>query len=130
MVGSAMAWCHMLAGSWLVMMVARSPARSSITSSRSAAWSGGERADEQVIDDQDADAGPGGQQPGEPSVAAGDGQVVEHPRGAQVQRGVAGADGGVREGAGQVGLPAAGRYPRFRLVKATFLQVMSMLRLM
>ena len=26
MVGSAMAWCHIAIGSWLVMMVARSPA--------------------------------------------------------------------------------------------------------
>jgi len=43
---------------------------------------------------------------------------------------VAVADRGVGQGAGQVGLPGAGRYPRFWLVKAVLLQVISMLRLM
>jgi hypothetical protein len=38
-VGSPRASCHMATGSWLVTMVERSPTRSSITSSTSAAWS-------------------------------------------------------------------------------------------
>ena len=37
-VGSPSPSCHRATGSWLVTMVLRSPARSSITSSRSAAW--------------------------------------------------------------------------------------------
>ncbi len=42
------------------------------------------------------------------AVGAGDGQGVEHPRRPQVEGGVAVPDGGVGQGAGQVGLPGAG----------------------
>jgi hypothetical protein len=44
--------------------------------------------------------------------------------------GEAAADGDVPQRGGQVGLADADRYPRFRLVIAAFLQVISMLRLM
>jgi hypothetical protein len=43
---------------------------------------------------------------------------------------VPGRDGGGAEGDQQVALARAGRYPRFRLVIAAFLQVISLLRLM
>jgi hypothetical protein len=42
----------------------------------------------------------------------------------------AAADGDVAESAGQMGLADPVRYPRFRLVIAAFLQVISLLRLM
>jgi hypothetical protein len=43
---------------------------------------------------------------------------------------VPGRDGGGAEGDQQVALARADRYPRFRLVIAAFLQVISLLRLM
>src|SRR6266705_1600450 len=69
---------------------------------------GGEGAEQQVAGDQDADAGPGGQQPGQPPVAPGDRQLAGHPRGPLVKGGVAVADGGVGQGAGQERLAGAG----------------------
>ena len=59
-VGSPSASCHMATGSWLVTMVDRSRARSSMTSSRSARLVGVERSEQEVVDGQDVDAGPGG----------------------------------------------------------------------
>jgi hypothetical protein len=59
-------------------------------------------------------AGQVGQQPG----AGGEGDVVAAAAGLVAQR------------RGQVALPGADGYPRFRLVIAAFWQVMSLLRLM
>ena len=110
MVGSPRASCQMAIGSWLVKMVERSPARSSMTSSSVGGLVGGERPEQQVVDDQDLDAGPGGHEAGEASVGPGDGELVEHARAAQVEGGVAPADGGVGEGTGEVRL-AESRWP-------------------
>ena len=61
-------------------MVECSPLRSSMTSSRSAAWSGARGAEQKVIDHQDADPCPRSYQTGLPSVGVGDGDLVEQVR--------------------------------------------------
>ncbi len=107
-VGSPRASCQWATGSWLVTMVERSWTRSSITSSRSAAWSGVSGRMRKSSIEQDVDAGPVGEEPGESSFGAGDGDLVEQSGCPQVDRGVAAADGGVGEGAGEVGLAEPG----------------------
>ena len=67
-----------------------------ITNYGSPAKSPVRRVREQVVNDRHAGAGPAGEQPGEAAVAAGDGQLVEHPRGSE--RGKAGV--AVRLGGG------------------------------
>ena len=63
-------------------------------------------------------------------VEAGCGEAFEELVGAGHGHGAAAADGDVAQGGGQVRLPDADGYPRFRLVIAAFLQVISLLRLM
>ena len=84
-VGSPSASCHMATGSWLVKMVERNPERSSMTSKVSAAWSGAERPQQEVIDDQDLDRAPRrpARRAKRPSDV-GDGELVEHAGAAQV----------------------------------------------
>jgi hypothetical protein len=62
-------------------------------------------------------------------VQAAGGEAFEELVGAGHGHGAA-ADGDVAQGGGQVRLADAARYPRFRLVIAAFLQVISLLRLM
>src|SRR5262245_51807930 len=69
----------------------------------------GERPQQKVVNQQDVEASPAGQQAGEPAVGAGDGEVLKHAGAAQVESAVAVADSGVGERAGEVGLAAAGR---------------------
>ena len=70
---------------------------------------GAEGPEEQVIDHQDADAGPARHHPRDAAVGPRDGEVVEHAGSAQVERGVALADRRVGQRAGEVGLAHAGR---------------------
>ncbi len=83
-----------------------------------------------IVDDEQLD---GGQAPVlvvQGVVQAGGGQAFEELVGAGHGHGAAAADGDVAQGGGQVRFPDAGSYPRFRLVIAAFLQVISLLRLM
>jgi len=68
-------------------------------------WEGPER---EVIDDEDVDSCPGGEDTWEPSITPGDGEVVEKARRAEVECRVPGADSCVREGAGEERLFRAG----------------------
>src|SRR3954453_4748732 len=69
---------------------------------------GVEGPDEEVVDEQDVDPRPGGQEPSDTPLGPGDGDVVEEAGAAQVEGAVAVADGGGGEGAGEVGLAQPG----------------------
>lgn len=70
---------------------------------------GAERPEQEVVDQQYVDAGPRGHEAGQATVDPGDGQLVEHAAGPQVEGAVAPADGGVGQGAGEEGLADPGR---------------------
>jgi hypothetical protein len=61
-----------------------------------------------VVDDEHVSACEAGEQAGVAAVGAGEGELVEQPRGAAVQRAEAGAAGLLGERAGEVGLAGAG----------------------
>ncbi len=50
---------------------------------------GAERSDQEVVDEENVDAGPAGEQTRQAAFGAGDGDVVEQARAAQVERAVA-----------------------------------------
>src|SRR5215469_3297986 len=68
----------------------------------------GDRGEQEVVDDEQGDAGELGEQALVAAVAAGHGEIIEEPRSACIERGVAVADGGVGERAGQEALATAG----------------------
>lgn len=69
---------------------------------------GAEGTDQEIVDQQDVDAGPVGEETGEATFGAGDGDLVEQAGAAQVEGAVAAADGGLGESAGEVGLAQRG----------------------
>ena len=107
-VGSPSASCHMATGSWLVTIVERSWARSSITSSTSAPWSGasGRRTKSSMTNTSTrAQAAITlGRRPSRP----GDGDLVEQPGTAQIEGAVPVAHCRVGERTGEEGLPEPG----------------------
>ena len=109
MVGSPMASCQLATGSWLVSTVERSWARSSTTSSKSAAWSelSGRMRKSSIT--KTSIARPGRHEPRQAAIGAGDGELVEHAGGTQVKRAVAVTDGRVGERTAEIGLADAGR---------------------
>ena len=96
MVGSPSASCHMATGSWLVTMVERSWARSSITSKHVGGLVGGEWSEDEIVDHQYLDSRPGRHDPRQAAVGPGDGDLVEQRGDAQVER--ASARGGSPSG--------------------------------
>ena len=68
-----------------------------------------ERREAPVVEDEHIGLRPAREEPGQRAVAAGDLEFVEEPGHAAVDHGVAFAAGLLPEGAGEVGLPAAGR---------------------
>jgi hypothetical protein len=69
---------------------------------------GAERPEQEVVEKEHLDPRPAHEQPGQATVSAGDGELVEHPGAAQVERGASVADDGVSERAGEVRLSDAG----------------------
>ena len=107
-VGSPSASCQRATGSWLVKMVERSPRRSSITSSTSAAWSalnGLRRKSSLTRTSMRAQRAI----ELEAAVDPRDGELLEHAGCPQVKSSVAISDGGVGKRAGEVGLAEPGR---------------------
>jgi len=69
----------------------------------------GERGHAPIVEDQDVDAGEPHEQSCVGAIGAGQGELVEEPRGTAVDRPVAATEGVLSEGAGDEGLADAGR---------------------
>ena len=89
-----------------------------------------QRREPDLIDQDDVVAQQGVDHPADGIVRQAPVEGLGELGGGEVADLVPGRDGGGAEGDQQVALARARRYPRFRLVTAAFLQVISMLRLM